>query len=328
MNLRSVCPCLLLAAALAQPCARAETWAEEPEHGNFYLVMDKGRNELTVRSLTEAGKVFKTLRAISGRNPGDKEVEGDHRTPEGIYFIERRIPKEQLSPEHGAMAFELNYPNAVDRIFKRTGGGIWIHGVDSETRLEKRFDTRGCVALGNNDIQELGRRLHTRGTPLVIVNSEDKDAEGHSVIGIQPSSGPLGDRIRDWARVWSSRDADAYMKFYSPDFYARKMNFKQWDRYKRRLTRQYSKIEVTIRDLKILRHGKYAVAIFDQTYVSNRFQARGLKRLYLVGEGAEAQILAEEIAEERQGDLGSFSIDEQPLPGDLSMAPSPAGGAR
>jgi murein L,D-transpeptidase YafK len=298
--------------------ALAEPWPEEPAAGSFYLVMDKSKNELTVRSLLQAGKVYRTLRAISGTNLGDKVREGDLKTPEGIYFIERRIPQGRLTAEHGPAAFELNYPNAVDRIYKRTGGGIWIHGVDSEKRLEKRFDTRGCVAVSNSDILDLGSRLKARNTPIVIVDSEVAAA---GAVGVQAADGPLAQRVHEWAKSWSSKSVEEYLKFYSPDFFARGMNFEQWKKYKGRLAKNYSYIEVTLRDMKILQHGKYAVAIFDQTYKSDRFQARGLKRLYLVGSGPEAQILAEEIAEERQGMAGSFSLEDPELVRKLSLGP-------
>ena len=272
-------------------------WNEQPDPGSFYLQMNKSLNELSVRSFDQPGKVFKTYRAITGTNSGDKEREGDKKTPEGIYFVEARVPKTRMTSLHGAAAFELNYPNVVDRIYKRSGGGIWIHGVDNENRMEKRFDTLGCVAVSNGDIVDLAEHLRMKNTPIVIFNHEDSSV----AIGVEAPDGPLHKRVTEWAQVWSSRDVDAYLKFYSPDFYARKMNLDQWSKYKKRLAKTYTSIDVTIRDLKILKHGKYSVAVFEQTYKSNLYHRRSLKRLYLVGDGADAQILAEEVAQEAAG---------------------------
>jgi murein L,D-transpeptidase YafK len=268
--------------------------------------MSKRTNELSVRSLTDPHKVYRVFRAISGSNFGDKVKEGDKKTPEGIYFVEARVPKDRMKPIHGAEAFELNYPNPVDRILKRTGHGIWIHGVDKDDRMNKRFDTLGCVAVSNKDIVDLGRHFSLKNTPIVIVDEETPDKP----IGIETEGGPLQERVKAWAAAWSSMDVDAYLKFYSPDFYSRNMNITAWERYKRRLVKTYKTIQVTLSDLKVLRHGKYSVAIFMQHYRSDRYKADSLKRLYLVGEGSEAQILAEEVAEESAGPVRSDEGEE------------------
>ena len=274
------------------------------EPGSFYLVMVKNKSELTARSFAD-GKILKTYRAISGATPGDKVREGDRRTPEGIYFVEREVPKHRLQKLHGPVGYQLNYPNAVDHIFHRTGSGIWIHGVDNEARLERRFDTRGCVVLGNTYVVELGKLLSMRQTPIVIV---DDEKPGVDVIGVQPDTGPIGNRIRAWIAAWSSKDAEAYLKFYHPDFHGRGMNYRQWVRYKTTLAKFYTEISVRIRNLKILSHGKYSVAVFEQAYRSDKKQFFTLKRLYFVGNDENAQILAEENVEDRSGDIGSFDL--------------------
>jgi murein L,D-transpeptidase YafK len=270
-------------------------WVESPEAGTFYLVMKKETNSLTVRSFKEPNKILKEYRAISGTNSGDKEKEGDKKTPEGIYFIDQRVPKSRLTALHGAAAFELNYPNPVDRILGRTGSGIWIHGVDNEDRMKKKFDTLGCVAVSNADIVDLAAHITTlRNIPIVIVAAE---TEGLA-LGFEPPGGPFFEKVKAWAAAWSSRDADAYLKFYSTDFYSKGMNFQAWTKYKKRLANQYSRIQVELEDVKILRHGKYSVAVFKQKYQSNNFASVSMKRLYWVGEAQDAQILAEEVAQE------------------------------
>jgi murein L,D-transpeptidase YafK len=104
----------------------------------------------------------------------------------------------------------------------------------------------------------------------------------------------LGKRIQEWASAWMSKDAEKYLSFYSTNFYSRKMNYEQWRKYKTRLSKNYKFIDVKINNLRLFRHNKYAVALFEQEYKSDRYQTRGLKRLYLVGPEDKAQILAEE----------------------------------
>lgn len=269
-------------------------WTEIPKPGEFYLLAVKNKNRLSVNSLTQPGKVYKTFHAISGTKSGDKEREGDMKTPEGIYFVERRIPQSRMRALHGAAAFELNYPNPVDQILRRTGHGIWIHGVDNEGRLSKRFDTLGCVAVSNPDISDIGEKLVMKNTPIVIVD-EEKTTEP---IGVETGDSPLFKRVFDWAAAWSSRDVEAYLAFYDDSFKSRNMDKAAWNKYKTRLSKTYKSISVTISDLKILRHGKYSVAVFKQEYESDRFTSTSLKRLYLAGLGENAKILAEEVAEE------------------------------
>lgn len=288
--------------AIAPVCA-IEALAPAPmpapvDHEDVYFIVNKQANELSVFSLREPMKLIRKFRAISGANVGDKLFEGDKRTPEGIYFLERELPKSRLTSLHGAAAFELNYPNPYDRINSRTGSGIWIHGVDRETRMEKRFDTQGCVALGNKDVVELRQWVeHDHMTPVLIV---DQVIPG-TPLGIEGADGALGKRVQNWVEAWASKDVERYLAFYDAHFYARKMNLEAWTKYKRRLAKNYEKIEVSIRDLTLFRHGKYSVAVFFQTYRSNRYQSTGWKRLYLLGEGDKALILAEEMRNEVDG---------------------------
>jgi len=255
----------------------------------FYMVMNKFENKLTLHSFEDAS-LLKEYRAITGSAVGDKEREGDLKTPEGIYFIERRVPQKKLFKLHGPAAVELNYPNSVDRIFRRSGDGIWIHGVDNEDRMKKRFDTRGCIALSNKDILDLVGRLTYQDIPIVIHEKNIEDVK----IGLTPLNSPTHRRVEEWAAAWSSKNLESYLSFYSSDFYSKGMNFDKWTSYKKRLNQKYQSIKVSIEDLKILRHGKYAVAVFRQKYRGDSYSVIGRKRLYLIGEGANALILAEE----------------------------------
>ena len=276
-------------AVVSENGTQTSDWFQKPGSEGFYMLMNKSKNELALHSFRDS-KVLKLYRAITGSAAGDKEREGDFKTPEGIYFIESRVPKSQMAKLHGPAAFELNYPNSIDRIFSRTGKGIWIHGVDNDERMKKRFDTRGCVAVSNPDILDLGAVLTLKDTPIVIFEKEIPDVK----IGLEEENGPLHERVREWAKAWASKNTDGYLAFYSPDFYSRRMNYEQWKRYKTRLTKQYKDISVELSDIKILKHGKYSVAIFRQKYDSGVYRVSGRKRLYLIGEGPGALILSEE----------------------------------
>jgi murein L,D-transpeptidase YafK len=261
------------------------------EKADFYIYVDKKANLLSVRSLDYPAREIKSYRAISGLNAGDKVSEGDRKTPEGIYFVDAHVPPSMIVRSlHGAAGFSLDYPNRVDRINSQTGSGIWIHGVDTEERLERRFDTRGCVAMGNTEVVELKKWVRPKKTPVVIVD----ESSDRSPMGLVSPTAAAGRRTMEWAQAWSSQDTDAYLEFYHPDFYSRNMNYNQWRTYKNSLNNRYEYIKVEISNLRVFRHSKYWVTVFDQSYESNMYRSRGPKRLYWVGPEDNLRIIAEE----------------------------------
>lgn len=280
-------------------------------HASFFALVSKQANEISLRSFEEPSQVLKTYSVITGKVAGDKQVEGDRKTPEGIYVVTRKLPASRLTALHGSGAFELNYPNPVDRLWKHTGSGIWIHGVDNQERLGKRFDTLGCVAMANEDVLDLGNRLEPGFTPVIIVDAID----AANPAGFLPPTSTLAKRVNDWVKAWSSKDQDAYISFYAPEFRSRQMDVGAWDKYKRRLAKTYKQIEVTLSNMVLLKHPKYSAAFFHQSYRSDRFHSESDKVVYWVGEGEKARIISEVVA------LENAEIIEGPT---ASGSPAPA----
>jgi murein L,D-transpeptidase YafK len=117
--------------------------------------------------------VIKTYRISLGRNPtGDKEYEGDKKTPEGEYKINDRNPESGYHKNLG-----ISYPNTEDiAVAKRKnlkpGGEIKIHGLRNGLGFIGKFHrmidwTAGCIALTNEEIDELYDRVEI-GTPIII----------------------------------------------------------------------------------------------------------------------------------------------------------------
>ena len=76
-------------------------------------------------------KLVKTFNTATGKFKGDKTVNGDHKTPEGIYTIYDFLSKEELFKRHGKYAeiygpgaFPMDYPNFIDVQEGKGGGGI------------------------------------------------------------------------------------------------------------------------------------------------------------------------------------------------------------
>ncbi|BCW90248.1 hypothetical protein sos41_34160 [Alphaproteobacteria bacterium SO-S41] len=74
---------------------------------------------------------------------GPKQREGDHQSPEGFYEVSAR----QLNPNSAYhLAFNLGYPNALDRSLKRTGSALMVHG---------NCMSIGCYAMTDYGITEI-----------------------------------------------------------------------------------------------------------------------------------------------------------------------------
>lgn len=107
------------------------------------------------------GEHVRTYYIALGQQPiGHKEVEGDMKTPEGIYSINDRNPNSAYHKNLG-----ISYPNEADiahaqSLGKSAGGDIKIHGLKngrgSIGRLHRQQDwTHGCIAVTNEEMDEL-----------------------------------------------------------------------------------------------------------------------------------------------------------------------------
>lgn len=102
-----------------------------------------------------------------------KAVEGDKRTPLGVYWITAALPQSRLDERFGSGALRFNYPNAWDRIQGRTGTGLYLHGVPPSVLNHAPWATDGCVAMANDDIEQLLKTLVVGATPVLIAKQLD-----------------------------------------------------------------------------------------------------------------------------------------------------------
>lgn len=140
------------------------------------LVLYKARHRLEAW----AGKrLLKTYSVSIGKGgAGPKRHEGDDRTPEGTYRIDRRYHSKTYH-----RFLHISYPNERDRAAyaklrkqgripkgKGIGGAIGIHGEKKGFRLlpHKWIDwTRGCVAVDDEESEELYRAVVRRAVVLI-----------------------------------------------------------------------------------------------------------------------------------------------------------------
>ncbi|UWQ99561.1 L,D-transpeptidase family protein [Rhodobacteraceae bacterium S2214] len=97
---------------------------------------------------------------------GHKSFEGDGRTPEGAYLINRRNPNSRYH-----LSLGISYPNRNDIAYARShglspGGDIFIHGTPNPLSNEDDW-TWGCIAVTNDEIEEIYAMVRD-GTPIYI----------------------------------------------------------------------------------------------------------------------------------------------------------------
>ena len=129
----------------------------EPIFGKIdRILIDKSDRMLTV---FQNGKPLRSYDVALGFAPdGDKQIEGDGKTPEGIFKIDRRNDK---SAFHLSLGINYPLPEDVERASQTgmsPGGDIFIHGQpngwQSAGKIERDW-TAGCIALSDEEIREL-----------------------------------------------------------------------------------------------------------------------------------------------------------------------------
>jgi murein L,D-transpeptidase YafK len=122
--------------------------------------------------LMKSNKVLKTYRIALGTVPlSAKTRQGDHKTPEGNYLLDRHNERSQFH-----RSIHISYPNADDRARARRlgvspGGDIFLHGLPNgyEPSPHQTFEdwTDGCIAVTDSEIDEIFRAVPDR-TPIEI----------------------------------------------------------------------------------------------------------------------------------------------------------------
>jgi murein L,D-transpeptidase YafK len=271
---------------------------QRTERKTTAILVDKKKNELHVSEYHDGSyRILKTYHATLGKVQGDKEQEGDLKTPEGIYTFDRKILPPSLKPKFGAMAFYVNYPNTYDQLAGRTGFSIMLHGTNEPQRLKQDYDSEGCVVVRNEEIAEIQHSIRIGLTPILIfpeLTAEDLNPGGAA--GKSPS---LKQFFETWVRSWENKRLDDYIDLYHSDFSAQGKNRAQWKAYKGSLNERYTSIEIGPEDVKYYRHPKYSMVTFTQNYRSRvrgggwGHRSRGTKILYIAEEAGKPKIIAE-----------------------------------
>ena len=161
---RIVAIALLLGLAACAP-SKIKTYSGPPV---TQVVVNKGARQML---LLNGNTVLKAYRIGLGTEPiGHKQFEGDGKTPEGLYYIDRRNPNSRYHLSVG-----ISYPNEADKARAlaqgvQVGSDIFIHGQGPEGRalVKTRRDwTVGCIAVTDAEVEDIYAMVPD-GTPIMI----------------------------------------------------------------------------------------------------------------------------------------------------------------
>lgn len=241
----------------------------------YAIIVEKATQSLTVYEYRHTLLLKRRFPCSTGEVPGRKERSGDRKTPEGIYFFTKVFEEKDLAPIYGSRAFVMDYPNFMDRKFRRSGNNIWLHGSDKPI---KPRDSSGCIVMNNDDLEVVTRYIQLNRTPIVVVQK----------LSMAPPESRLSDKeslmgfLNDWKWAMVDQDRARFSSCYSKPHGDPDVLTRAWDHI--RTARQRARIPVTmsLRNVTLLKGSPGVVAFFDQVInLGPQVKAAGTRKLFL-----------------------------------------------
>ncbi|NVM20439.1 MAG: L,D-transpeptidase family protein [Desulfobacterales bacterium] len=253
----------------------------------YAIVVEKDTQTLLIYEHKDSFSLKHRYVCSTGKVKGKKQETGDKKTPEGVYFTTRVFNKSQLSPIYGHRAFVIDYPNLVDRKSNRNGNNIWIHGTNKPI---KPRDSRGCVAMGNDDLKIVTQFIEMNRTPIIIekrlsmVQPENRMAYYES----------LTEFLETWKTSFISGNKTKYMACYMEPSEELAAMWQAWDEIRTTWKQAQLPFDITTKNVSLLKTNPYVVALFDEVFRLERHTSPvGTKKLFLHGHGDTWKIVGE-----------------------------------
>ena len=233
-----------------------------------------------------------------GKNGAGKQIQGDKRTPLGVYFASKKLTQ-PLEDMYGSAAYALNYPNELDLHQNKNGNGIWLHGTPTNTYSRPPRASDGCVVLSNPDLNALAPYLISGKTPVIISNNiEWLEKDKSNFQAAQQKM--LEHELEQWRIDWASQQTEQYLSHYSQKFFYSDGGYQQWANHKRGVQASRPKVTLSIRDISMFSYLNFdqpiVVVDFEQNFKSVNLQNKMLKRQYWLHENNQWKIIYEGAA--------------------------------
>ncbi|WP_374520365.1 L,D-transpeptidase family protein [Undibacterium squillarum] len=223
----------------------------------------------------------------------DKLKEGDQKTPLGVYYITSRLSGSKLPDFYGPGALPLNYPNEWDKANGRSGSGIWLHGMPSNSFSRPPLASDGCVVLTNPDFLNIAAQIEIGRTPVVIA----EQLEFISREKLRQERAQLAQVQESWRLDMESMNANRIFANYSRNFRSPQgEDLNSWFAKQRPSWEGWTSPVVRLKDLTQFRYpsrDEMLVTTFTMELSSGRSHMSTRKRQYWVKESTKWRIIYE-----------------------------------
>ena len=269
--------------------------ARQSEEIDVILVDKNAKKLYGIKVKDDFYNITYTYDIIYGINEGDKLIEGDGKTPEGVYYIVSWTSGDNLIKKYGnyakiygAGAFPINYPNPVDKIRKKTGHGIWIHGRDP---INGKDTTQGCVALKNEDLLDFDKNVADIKDPVVITDKvlyltkTQYDEKRKEILNI----------FDTFINSWKNSDYETFRKLIHSQYSGQGKKFSAYLSSKKYLMDKYADKVIETDNTKILiQNNDNFVIDTNQFYCAENITSYNNKRYYFADDNGEIKLISEE----------------------------------
>lgn len=228
----------------------------------YVIVVDKKQQKLYVfQKNGDYFKVFETS-CSTGKNSGSKQIAGDAKTPNGIFFATSLLHNPGPPETFGSLAFTLDYPTLSDKRAGKDGNNIWIHGTTKRLLPQQ---SNGCVVLSDSDIKKLVHFIYLNRTPVIICESINWVPQNH----ISASREELKNILTAWHKAFVEKDLTRIDSLYVEGAQIKGKKREDLHEKIKNLTFINKHFVLQPRDISVLQEGNNAVIIFDQIFAVN-----------------------------------------------------------
>lgn len=259
---------------------------------SMIVVVDKDKQKLVLFEQKNNKLTPKFEQSVITGLMGNKNKEGDLKTPIGFYeVLNKMVPPDTY---YGPWAFVLNYPNLYDKVRKKTGSGIWIHGfpLEGDVRYDA-YKTKGCVVMTNDVLLDFEAIVKTNKT-YVLINEK-----GIMTTNADEIATLLAD-LFDWKNAWTNNDVNTYLSYYNDDFIKYDgVKIAQFKEQKRAIFSRNQQKTIKFKDINIapypnLEQRKIFKITFYENYATSTYNFNGEKTLYVELLNNKMSILTEQ----------------------------------
>ncbi len=255
----------------------------------YALLVDKNIQRIYFYDCSDGFKKIFNMQCSTGKRPGPKNLSGDQKTPEGVYFFTNEFADQELSATYGLKAFPMDYPNFLDRAKGRNGHSIWMHGTDKQLKAR---NSNGCVALQNSDLQKLSKYITLNRTPIIIreklsyISDDLRKKAEKTVLHF----------LKAWETALLSGTYHQYLSLYDPEYLPEITWWSKWHKLRSSFNSSGAPpLHVELKNTSILKIDSIYVVLSDLTVsYDNKETYICTKKNFIKSQPGQIKIIGEE----------------------------------